>query len=224
MLQRVIAAKDNSTMTKGIFIGMVFMILLSGSCATLGFVGRTLWGWEMNTSLLLLANATVLPTFIGGAFLAACTAFIVTSGNSYLLSAGNSLVYDLIVPLSGRTFTDKQLVWMNRWTIPIIGLVGFITSLWFPLGFGGAALRVHTLRCHTDASVICSLSVAEGNAHWRHCLHAYRIDCHSRKRDCEKAVRPRELDHRHSSLDRRSNRRVAHDAGHEKRRSGRGGE
>ncbi|MDL2264326.1 sodium:solute symporter family protein [Synergistaceae bacterium OttesenSCG-928-I11] len=132
MLQRVIAAKDNSTMRKGIFIGMLFMILLSGSCATLGFVGRTLWGWDMNASLLLLANATVLPTLIGGMFLAACTAFIVTSGNSYLLSAGTSLVYDIIVPLSGKKFTDDQQVWMSRWLIPVIGLIGFITSLWFP--------------------------------------------------------------------------------------------
>lgn len=64
--------------------------------------------------------------------LAAATAFIITTGTSYLLACGTSVTYDFYVQYFNKTPGDKQTLWVNRVGTVLIGVVALIILNFFP--------------------------------------------------------------------------------------------
>ena len=72
-----------------------------------------------------------LPIVIGGVLIAALTAFITTTGNSYLLSAATSVIYDLFGDNFKYKHENKMLL-MTRILVPILGVIAFLLTMYFP--------------------------------------------------------------------------------------------
>src|SRR5699024_11925791 len=75
--------------------------------SVLAFISRSLFP-DIEPGMALIALTSVLPVAIGGILIAALTAFIVTTGNSYLLSAATSVIYDFFGKYMKKDITDHQ--------------------------------------------------------------------------------------------------------------------
>ena len=84
---------------------------------------------QMRVPLVL---ARLLPHGLLGAFAALMLAAHISTDETYLHSWGSMLVQDVILPLRGRPFTQKQHLLALRLSILFVALFIFCFSLWFP--------------------------------------------------------------------------------------------
>ena len=80
-----------------------------------------------DTALMMVAMK-LLPFGIGAMVLAACVAFLVTTGDSYLLSSATTLDQDLIVPyiLKDRERSDRQNMIRLRLLVVGVGVCAYL--------------------------------------------------------------------------------------------------
>ena len=64
--------------------------------------------------------------------LAAVSAFVVTTGNSYLLSAATSLTYEIYVKYFRPTANSKEILLITKLAIPLLGVVSYVLLEFFP--------------------------------------------------------------------------------------------
>ncbi|QVQ53504.1 sodium:solute symporter family protein [Spiractinospora alimapuensis] len=88
-------------------------------------------GIAPDTAILRLAT-DAMPLALGAAVMMAATAFIITTGNSFVLSTSTNLVQDIYASLSRRELTSKQTLWATRLTLIAVGLAAYGTSKLFP--------------------------------------------------------------------------------------------
>ncbi|WP_408010286.1 sodium:solute symporter family transporter [Pseudalkalibacillus sp. A8] len=84
-----------------------------------------------DTAILELA-ASGLPIGIGSLILAASVAFIITTGNSYLLSSAGNLVYDLIQGARKNVIAENKLLKLNRYIVILLGVFAYSLGQFFP--------------------------------------------------------------------------------------------
>lgn len=82
--------------------------------------------------MAFMSTTTVIPTFVGGLLLAAATAFIVTTGDSYLLSGATNITYDLYAKVINPNATDEQKFKVTRYAIAVAGIFAYILIQFFP--------------------------------------------------------------------------------------------
>ncbi len=131
MWQRMTAAKEEKAGRGGVigwFIGVAVAMPLVG---TIALCSRAMFP-EIPPGQALIAATTVMPVFVGGILLAAATAFIFTTGNSFLLSASSNLTYDVYGRIFNKKATSKQNLIFTRLAIPIMALVAFVLIQFFP--------------------------------------------------------------------------------------------
>ena len=84
-----------------------------------------------DTAILRLATDT-LPLALGTLLLMAGTAFIITTGNSYLLSAAGNMVHDINRSLSRRKPTAQRELLLTRFAIIALGVLAYAIGEFFP--------------------------------------------------------------------------------------------
>src|SRR5699024_4166751 len=87
---------------------------------------------EIDPGMAVIALSSVLPIAVGGILIAALTAFIVTTGNSYLLSAATSVIYDFFSKYIKTDINDHQKLIYTRFLIPVLGIISFLLTMYFP--------------------------------------------------------------------------------------------
>lgn len=132
MFQRIAASKSVKDAKSGILMMMIALIIIVPAVVIMAFVSSAYFGGLEDTSMTFLATATVLPLFFGGLVLAASTALIVTTGNSYLLSCATNVTYDIYAKYINKKATDKQKLNMTRWVVLAFGLLAFLILQQFP--------------------------------------------------------------------------------------------
>lgn len=133
MYQRFGAAKSPEVARKsalGFLVGdVVFygaVIILASSAAVL------LPEIAPDTAILRLATDS-LPLVMGAALLMAGTAFVITTGNSFVLSASSNLVQDIYVSLTRRRGDEtRRMLMLTRVTIVVVGVVAYGIAKLFP--------------------------------------------------------------------------------------------
>jgi solute:Na+ symporter, SSS family len=130
--QRFSAAKDGSVARKSA-LGFLGAMLIVGPLLLFGaLASRAMWpGIEGDTALMVLAVET-LPGVLGGLVLAGLMAFIVTTGDSYLLSCASSFTYDLYVRARKTAASPQKLIWVNRAAVVVIGALAYVLVSYFP--------------------------------------------------------------------------------------------
>jgi len=130
--QRISAAKSDS-IARTSTIGWGVLTTLSIPCvAIIAFVGSAVFGGNIQAGMAFMSMTTIVPTVVGGLLLAAASAFIVTTGTSYLLSSATSITYDFYVTYINKKPTDRQTLMLTRWSTPVVGIVAYIILQFFP--------------------------------------------------------------------------------------------
>ncbi|RTQ93994.1 sodium:solute symporter family protein [Lysinibacillus telephonicus] len=132
MYQRLASAKDTKTArrsTIGFFISAIvvfgLVILLTiGSYALFNDI-------EPDTAILQLAYNGGLPVIVGALILTAAVSFLITTGNSYLLSAAGNIAYDIVQRLKPG-ISDKSLLKINRFSVLGLGVIAYVLGAFFP--------------------------------------------------------------------------------------------
>lgn len=132
MYQRIGAGKGDKTVKKGMigwFVGCIIVIPL---VAIIAFASRAIFGDNIEAAMGFMSTTTVIPTVVGGILLAAATAFIITTGDSYLLSGATNITYDIYADRINPNATDKQKMVFTRVTIVVVGALAYVILQFFP--------------------------------------------------------------------------------------------
>lgn len=133
MIQRFSSAKDSKTARKS-NVGLVAAEVVV--CALIiGLVTCAIFAFPTNDApdtILFQLSVQFLPPVIGGIVMAACMSFVVTTGDSYLLSTASNLTYDIWGLYIKKDADDKQKLNVLRISIVIIAVLAFVLGFYFP--------------------------------------------------------------------------------------------
>lgn len=130
MLQRFSASKSEQTArrsTIGFFIGVVTIYSLITFFVTAAIV--LLPNIKPDTALIQIANNS-LPVSVGALILAAFTALLITTANSFLLSMSGNIVYDLYERFKGK-LPERKYLKLNRISVIAIGILAYLMGTFF---------------------------------------------------------------------------------------------
>lgn len=129
--QRITASNNDKTTKRGTAGWIIGLIIATPTISLLAFISRSLFP-DIDPGMAVIALTSVLPIAVGGVLIAALTAFIVTTGNSYLLSAATSVIYDFFAKYIKRDINDHQKLVYTRVLIPVLGVIAFLLTMYFP--------------------------------------------------------------------------------------------
>ncbi|SFK31295.1 solute:Na+ symporter, SSS family [Halobacillus dabanensis] len=132
MYQRFSAAKDADTAKKstiGFFIGDVGIKILTIIFATAAIV---LYPNIMSDTSILQVAVSGVPISIGAIILSATVGFVITTGNSYLLSSAGNLVFDLYSRYSRKEVPERRLLTFSRLAVIAFGTFAYVLGAFFP--------------------------------------------------------------------------------------------
>ncbi|ELZ00035.1 sodium:solute symporter family protein [Natrialba asiatica] len=131
MYQRIIAGETDDGTNTGLIAWFGGAVATMTLVPLIAFASRAMFP-ELDPGMALIATTTEIPTWIGGILLAAATAFIVTTGSSYLLSACTNLSQDLYRGLINPDASDQQVFWLTRAFVVVLGIFAFVLGQYFP--------------------------------------------------------------------------------------------
>ena len=131
MYQRLASSKGDKSAKRAQLGWLIAMLFISPSISIIAFASRSLFP-DIDPGMALMATTVAMPVAIGGILLAAAASFIITTGNSYLLSAATNLTYDLYGKYVNQEASDKKLLSMTRIFIVALGVFAFLIISYFP--------------------------------------------------------------------------------------------
>ena len=175
MIQRFSSAKDSRTARKS-NVGLVIAEVVV--CALIiGLVTCAIPLYPTNDSadtILFQLAAQKLPTVLGGIVMAACMSFVITTGDSYLLSTASNLTYDVWVRLIKKDADDKQKLNMLRISIVLVAFLAFVLGFYFP-DILSVQMYAYTMYGATiTPALICALFYKKSNQGRRSGRHHHR--------------------------------------------------
>lgn len=132
MYQRFAAARDSTTAKRsnlGFFIGAVVVLTLATLLAATAIVAYP--GITPDTAILQVALRS-MPFAVGAPLLVAAVAFIVTTGDSYLLSCSTNVTHDFWVRFVKPGASQTQQLWITRGVVVALGVVAWVLGTFFP--------------------------------------------------------------------------------------------
>ncbi|MDW7669480.1 MAG: sodium:solute symporter family protein, partial [Bacillota bacterium] len=131
MYQRLAASKEDESSRKAIIGWIIGLIVVTPAVSIISFASRSMFP-EIDPGMSLISSTLVMPTFAGGILLAAAAAFIVTTGNSYLLSCATNVTYDIFTRFIKKDATDKQQLIFTRVLVVVLGIFAYVLIQYFP--------------------------------------------------------------------------------------------
>lgn len=133
MIQRIGAAKDVKTARrsgKGLVAAEVLVCALIIITVTTGIFLIP----EMDNPDTVIFQLAIgfLPPLIGGLLLSGCTAFVITTGDSYVLSIASNITYDILGRFINKTADDKQKLRFLRISAFAVAIVAYVLGEFFP--------------------------------------------------------------------------------------------
>jgi SSS family transporter len=127
-MTRYYSMRDVSTVRYAIGISLAAQVLIGSSVMILGIGMRGIFPYlpSADQASSILAS-TVMPPLLGSLFLVAMMSAIMSTVNSILLVTGGAFSHDLYKRLVNPRASQNRLVWVNRLSIVVLGLVPF----WF---------------------------------------------------------------------------------------------
>lgn len=132
MYQRFAAARDSATAKRsniGFFVGALVVLTLAtvmASAAVIIFPDIT-----PDTAILRVALSS-MPFVVGAPLLAAAVAFIVTTGDSYLLSCSTNVTHDFWVRFADPEASQTRQLWITRGVVLVLGVAAWVLGTFFP--------------------------------------------------------------------------------------------
>ncbi|WP_294193502.1 sodium:solute symporter family protein [uncultured Cloacibacillus sp.] len=130
--QRINAAKDLKTARIGLIGCMIASVIIIPLIGCISFIGRLWFGANIQAGQSLIATSSLLPVLLGGFLLAGASAFIITTADSFLLSASSNFTMDIYLKVINPKATEKQQVFATRMFIAIAGVLALIILSFYP--------------------------------------------------------------------------------------------
>lgn len=131
LYQRMAAAREDKSVQIGMIGWALGTIIVLPSVSVLSYIGRLYFGSNIIPSQSFIALSTVCPWIIGGLMMASCSGFILTTGNSYLLSGATNLATD-VFPHFKKNASEDQVVKVAKLCIVIFGAASLVLLNFFP--------------------------------------------------------------------------------------------
>lgn len=131
LYQRMAAAKGDRNVQIGMIGWALGTILVLPAIAFLSYIGRLYFGSNIIASQSFIALSTICPWVIGGLMMAACSGFILTTGNSYLLSGSTNVATDVFTHFK-KNATESQVLRITKISIVFFGAASLILLKFFP--------------------------------------------------------------------------------------------
>lgn len=131
LYQRMAAAKGDRNVQIGMIGWALGTITVLPSISVLSYIGRLYFGSSIVASQSMIALSTVCPWIIGGMMMASCTGFILTTGNSYLLSGATCLATDVFAHFK-KDASEAQVLKVTKFCIVFFGIASLILLNFFP--------------------------------------------------------------------------------------------
>lgn len=133
MIQRLGAAKDVKTARRsglGLVIAEIVVCALIIIMVTTGIY--LIPEIENPDTIIFQLAVNFLPPITGGLLMAACMAFIVTTGDSYVLTIASNITYDIWNRFIKKDATDKQKLTFLRLSAVGVAVLAYILGRFFP--------------------------------------------------------------------------------------------
>ncbi|QSX06284.1 sodium:solute symporter family protein [Sedimentibacter sp. zth1] len=133
MIQRMGAAKNVKTAKRsglGLVISEVIVCTIIIVVVTTGIY--LLPQIDKPDTVIFQLAINFLPPIIGGVLMAACMAFVVTTGDSYVLSISSNITYDIWNRFIKKDATDKQKLKFLRCSAVGVAVLAYVLGRFFP--------------------------------------------------------------------------------------------
>jgi sodium/proline symporter len=150
VITRYMATRDQTEMRRLKAIALLWGVAVFYGAGLVGLVARVIRPdlADGEQALMVMALELVHPV-IAGLLLAAVISAILSTVSSQLLVAASAVSYDIVEGAMGRSNDDRRSLWLGRWTVAVIGVLGVLVALteirlvfWFVLfawsGLGAA--------------------------------------------------------------------------------------
>lgn len=132
ILSRFMAIKNPDLIKKSRFIAMVWVILSLIGATLVGLIGSTvipgLQGSDSERIFMLLVNQYV-PVWLAGVLLSEILSAVMSTADSQLLVTVSTFSEDFYKTLIRPNATNKELVWVSRYTVLGVAVLAFIIAL-----------------------------------------------------------------------------------------------
>lgn len=132
MYQRMISGKSTKDTVIGVVGWALAVIIVMPLVSIISYISSLYFGTNIAASESLLATTTLVPTVVGGLLLVAAAAFVITTGDSYLLSGASNVAVDIYSELRSEKPDDKTLLKMTRIFVLVFGILAFGLLQLFP--------------------------------------------------------------------------------------------
>jgi SSS family solute:Na+ symporter len=132
MYQRFSAARDSATAKRsnvGFFLGNVIVVTLVTILCSAAIL---LYPDIVPDTALLTVALDAMPFMVGAPLLAAAVAFIVTTGDSYLLSCSTNVTHDFYVRFFDADASETARLRITRGVILLLGVVAYVIGAFVP--------------------------------------------------------------------------------------------
>ena len=131
LYQRMAAAKTDKNIQIGMIGWFLGTIVVLPAVSIMAYVGRMYFGSNIIPSQGMISLSTICPWWIGGLMMAACCGFIITTGNSYLLSGSTNVATDVYQHFK-KNASEAQVVKVIRTSVVVFGLFALGILQFFP--------------------------------------------------------------------------------------------
>lgn len=131
MYQRLAASKGEKETRRANIGWIIGILIISPVIGLIAFAASSMFK-DIDPGMALMASTLVLPNLVGGLLLAAAAAFIITTGNSFLLSGATNVTYDIVNKYLKKNATDNQLLATTKIFVILLGVISYVLIRFFP--------------------------------------------------------------------------------------------
>lgn len=136
ILVRFMAIKDTKSVKKSGIIAVVWVLISLTAAVLIGILGRAyldaqgiiLSSSEMEL-IFITAVKKLFPSFLGGIFLSAVLASIMSTADSQLLVTASAVVNDFYTIIVKKEVSEKKQMWVSRIAVIVISVIACILAL-----------------------------------------------------------------------------------------------
>lgn len=136
ILVRFMAIKDTKEVKKSAAIAIIWVVISLTAAVLIGILGRVYLDSQnvalssSEQELIFIKTVKMLfPSFLGGIFLSAVLASIMSTADSQLLVTASAVVNDFYTVVVKKGASEKKLMWISRIAVMLVSVIACILAL-----------------------------------------------------------------------------------------------
>ena len=136
ILVRFMAIKDTKEVKKSATIAIIWVAISLTAAVLIGILGRAYLDSQSvalssaEQELIFIKTVKMLfPSFLGGIFLSAVLASIMSTADSQLLVTASAVVNDFYTVVVKKEASEKKLMWISRIAVMLVSVIACILAL-----------------------------------------------------------------------------------------------